>query len=234
MTSTAFSFRASGMLRLSLATLSLLALQPALAKQDDRNQPMVVEHADKFDGFNAPNTISTITGNVLITQGTMKVTGDLAKIYVDADTQVSRVVVTANNGKLAHIEQLDDNNNLMTGDADQLDYDNINQIAVLTGHAVVHQQGRGEAHGDKLTYNTQTSYITGDSNGNGLVHMVFLPKPKPVKPGATAPATPAAAKPVQGVTLPTAKPASSSSSAQTPTSAPAAASTAPTAPQRQP
>lgn len=195
---------------------------------------MVVEHADKFDGFNAPNTISTITGNVLITQGTMKVTGDLAKIYVDADTQVSRVVVTANNGKLAHIEQLDDNNNLMTGDADQLDYDNINQIAVLTGHAVVHQQGRGEAHGDKLTYNTQTSYITGDSNGNGLVHMVFLPKPKPVKPGAPAPAAPAAAKPAQGVTLPTAKPASSSSSAQTPTSAPAAASTAPTAPQRQP
>jgi len=229
MTSTAFSFRASGMLQLSLATLSLLVLQPALAKQDDRNQPMVVQHADSFDGFNAPNTISTIKGNILLTQGTMKVTGDLAKMYFDADQQVSRIVVTADKGKLAHIEQLDDNNNLMTGDADQLDYDNINGIAVLTGNAVVHQQGRGEAHGDKLTYNTQTSYITGDSNGDGRVHMVFLPKPKPVKPGTPAPA-PTGAKPVQGLTLPTAKPAPS----QTPTSTPATASSAPTAPQRQP
>jgi lipopolysaccharide export system protein LptA len=214
------------MLRLSLAALSLLVLQPALAKQDDRNQPMVVEHADSFNGFNAPNSVSTLTGHVLMTQGTMKVTGDLAKIYFDADQQVSRVVVTVDKGKLAHIEQLDDNNNLMTGDADKLDYDNINGIAVLTGNAVVHQQNHGEAHGDKLTYNTNTDYMTGDSNGGGIVHMIFLPKPKTpaaAKPGAPAPA-PANA---QHATPPaTAKPASASSTPTPPTAAPAHASSA--------
>lgn len=188
---------------------------------------MVVQHADSFDGFNAPNSISTLKGNILITQGTMKVTGDLAKIYFDADQQVSHVVVTMKPGRLAHIEELDDNNNLMTGDADRLDYDNINGIAVLTGHAVVHQQGRGEAHGDKLTYNTQTSYITGDSNGDGQVHLIFLPKPKPAKgapakPGAPAPATaPNAAKPPGAAAAPTdsTKPAASTSSPTPPTPA---------------
>lgn len=146
-----------------------------------------------MDGFNAPNTITTLTGNVIATQGTMKLTGDVAKLYLDGDTQVSRAVVT---GKPAHIEQIDDAGNLMQGDAAQLDYDNINGIAVLTGNAVVRQQGRGEFHGDKLTYNTQTALITGQAGGDGLVHGTILPKQKPAAPGAPAatppkPATPA-------------------------------------------
>ncbi|WP_343124657.1 lipopolysaccharide transport periplasmic protein LptA [Rhodanobacter sp. C05] len=192
-----------------------------MAKQDDRNQPMNVVHADSFDGFNAPNSITTLTGHVLITQGTMKVTGDLAKIHVDGDQQVSRIVVT---GKPAHIEQLDDSGNLMTGDALTLDYDNINGIAVLITDAVVHQQGRGEAHGDKLTYNTQTAYITGESNGDGRVHMTFLPKPHPVTP-----AKPASTQPVAAPSA--AKPASASSAAK-PASTPASSSS--TSSQRQP
>lgn len=170
-------------LPLALLGLGLLILQPALAKQDDRNQPMNFS-SKSMDGFNAPNTVTTLTGNVVATQGTMKLTGALAKLYLDADTQVARAVVT---GSPAHIEQLDDNNNLMQGDAAQLDYDNINGIAVLTGNAVVRQQGRGEFHGDKLTYNTNTSLITGEAGGDGLVHGVILPKPKPGAPAATPP-----------------------------------------------
>ncbi|MEO8777099.1 MAG: lipopolysaccharide transport periplasmic protein LptA [Rhodanobacter sp.] len=159
----------------------------AVARKSDRQQPMSFA-AKHTDAYNAPNTVTTLTGNVKITQGSLLLTGDLARIYLDADSAISRVVVT---GKPAHIQQLDDNGNLMTGNAAQLDYDNIHEIAVLTGQASVKQQGRGEFHGDKLTYNTQTSQITGDSGGDGLVHGVFLPKPKPVS--ASTPASPPAA-----------------------------------------
>jgi lipopolysaccharide export system protein LptA len=190
------------MLRLSLVALSFLVLSPAFAKKDDRSQPMNVEHADSFSGFNAPNSVTTLTGHVVMSQGTMKVTGDLAKLYFDADQNISRIVVT---GKPAHIQQLDDSGNLMTGDALTLDYDNIKGIAVLLTNAVVHQKGRGEAHGDKLTYNTQTSEMSGDSGGDGSVHMTFLPKPKPA---TSEPASqPAATAPAQG------KPASAQSTA---------------------
>jgi lipopolysaccharide export system protein LptA len=164
-----------------------------MAKKEDRQQPMNVVHADSFSGFHTPNGITTLTGHVVITQGTMKVTGDLAKIFFDADENISRIQVT---GKPAHIQQLDDAGNLMTGDALTLDYDNIHGIAVLTTNAVVHQQGRGEAHGDKLTYNTQTSEMTGSSGSDGMVHMTFLPKVKPAAPGA--PAKPAAAASAPG------------------------------------
>ncbi len=181
---------------LGLLLLSLLALQPAIARQDDRQKPMDL-HATSTDGYNMPNTVTTLTGNVVAVQGTLKMTGDKALLNIDGDTQISHIHVIAAPGKLAHIEQIDDAGNLMTGDADTLDYDNINGIAVLTGHAVVHQQGRGESHGDKLTYNTQTQQMTGTSGSDGQVHMVILPKPQTpatgAKPAAAPPATPAPA-----------------------------------------
>ena len=192
MTATARSRRASASRRFAAGLLvaCALAMLPALAvaKKSDRQQPMSFA-AKHTDAYNAPNTVTTLSGNVKITQGSLLLTGDLAKIYLDANSAISRVVIT---GKPAHIQQLDDNGNLMTGHAAQLDYDNIHQIAVLTGQASVKQQGRGEFHGDKLTYNTTTSQITGDSGGDGLVHGVFLPKPKPAD-GPTPTSKPAAA-----------------------------------------
>ncbi len=157
-----------------LLSIALLPLH-AIAKKADRQQIMNYT-AKTTNAYNAPNTVTTLTGNVKMTQGTLLITGDVAKIYMDGDQQMSHIVVT---GNPAHIQQLDENNNLMTGDARQLDYDNVNQIAALTGNAVVHQQCRGEFHGDKLTYNTVTSLVTGESGGDGQVHGVIMPKGAP-------------------------------------------------------
>lgn len=163
-------------------------------------------HATSTDGFNLPNTTTTLTGNVVAVQGTLKMTGAKALLTIDGDTQISHIHVTSDKGKLAHIEQIDDAGNLMTGDADTLDYDNINGIAVLTGHAVVHQQGRGESHGDKLTYNTQTQQMTGTSGSDGQVHMVILPKPQPAGAKPAAPANaPKTAAPASASTAPSTK-----------------------------
>ncbi|HEX5305726.1 MAG TPA: lipopolysaccharide transport periplasmic protein LptA [Dyella sp.] len=176
--------RASASARWLLVACGLLALSPAIAKQGDRDQPMKID-AKYFDGFQKPNTVSTLKGSVVIEQGTLKATGALAKVYFDADSQISRIVLS---GNPAHIEQLDDNGNRMLGNAATIDYNNIKGIAVLTGDALVKQQGRGEAHGDKLTYDTTTSQMTGESGGNGTVHMVFLPKKQAAAPAPSAPA----------------------------------------------
>ncbi|XRD84774.1 lipopolysaccharide transport periplasmic protein LptA [Dyella acidisoli] len=205
MTCTVSCIRARKMLRLSLLATGLLLLQPAMARQDDRNQPIHVVHADSFDGYNQPNTISTFKGSVLINQGTMKLIGDIAKIYTaKEDTSVDHIVVTGTPQKRPHIEQIDDNGNLMTGDADQLYYDNVNGVAILTGTAYVHQQNKGDARGAKLTYNTQTGYMVGESGGAGQVTMTFLPKQKPLPPPKHgAPATPPApAKPAPSPSAP--------------------------------
>lgn len=211
MTPTARSRRASASRKFAIGLLSaaLLSLLPALAlaKKSDRDLPMNYV-AKTTNAFNAPNTITTLTGNVKITQGTLLVTGDVAKLYLDADTQIARIVVT---GNPAHIQELDENNELVQGDGQTLNYDNDNQIAVLTTNAWVKQQGRGEFHGDKLTYNSNTQLITGVAGADGLVHGVILPKPKP----AAAAAPPHPAKPAAD------KPASASSASTTPATAPA-------------
>ena len=152
---------------------------------------MNVENAQRFDGKYAPNSTATLYGNVVITQGTMKVTGAKAIVHFDADQNVDHLVVT---GSPAHIQQLDDSGNLMSGDAAKLDYDNVSGVAVLSGNASIQQKGRGDAHGDTLTYNTETSEMTGVSGSDGRVHMTFLPKPASAQPApatsAPAPATP--------------------------------------------
>jgi lipopolysaccharide export system protein LptA len=183
--------------------LGLLALSPAFAKQSDRDQPMQVD-AKHFDGFQKPNTVSTLTGSVVIRQGSLKATGAEAKVHFDSESQIDRVVIT---GSPAHLEQLDDNGNLMQGQAATIDYHADKDYAVLSGNAVVKQKGRGEARGDTLTYNTQTSQMTGESNGDGMVHMTFQPKAR----AATTPADkPAAAAPAPASTV---APASAQSSA---------------------
>ncbi|MFI4958843.1 MAG: lipopolysaccharide transport periplasmic protein LptA [Lysobacterales bacterium] len=187
--STARSCQPSRVVKLALLGLGLATLQPALARQDDRQQPAHIT-AKSFDATQQANGIIHYKGNVLLTQGTLKATGALATVYLDADNSVTRVVITGNQ---AHIEQLDDNGNLMQGNAATLDYDNVKQVAVLTGNATVSQKGRGSAKGDQLTYNTQTSQMTGESKGDGLVQMTFLPTPKtgatPPKAAAPAPST---------------------------------------------
>jgi lipopolysaccharide export system protein LptA len=183
--------------------LGLLALSPAFAKQSDRDQPMQVD-AKHFDGFQKPNTVSTLTGSVVIRQGSLKATGAEAKVHFDGESQIDRVVIT---GNPAHLEQLDDNGNLMQGEAATIDYHAAKDYAVLSGNAVVKQKGRGEARGDTLTYNTQTSQMTGESNGDGMVHMTFQPKAKAAaspadKPAAPAPASTAAPAPAQSSATP--------------------------------
>jgi lipopolysaccharide export system protein LptA len=183
--------------------LGLLALSPAFAKQSDREQPMQVD-AKHFEGFQKPNTISTLTGNVVIRQGSLKATGAEAKVHFDGESQIDRVVIT---GSPAHLEQLDDNGNLMQGEAANIDYHAAKDYAVLSGNAVVKQKGRGEARGDTLTYNTQTSQMTGESNGDGMVHMTFQPKAKAAashsdKPAAPAPTSTVAPAPAQSSATP--------------------------------
>jgi lipopolysaccharide export system protein LptA len=169
--------------------LWLLPLSPAFARQSDRDQPMQVD-AKHFEGFQKPNTTSTLTGSVVIRQGSLKATGAQAKVHFDGESQIDRVVIT---GSPAHLEQLDDNGNLMQGQAATIDYHADKDYAVLSGNAVVKQKGRGEARGDTLTYNTKTSQMTGESNGDGMVHMTFQPKARSAATPSNTPAEPASA-----------------------------------------
>ena len=177
--------RVSANALLALLGVALAAASPVMAKQSDRNEPADI-HSKTFDGSQQTNGKVIWTGNVIITQGTLKITGNKATGYLDSDNNLIRVVV---DGSPATIHQLDDDNQPMDGKATNIDYKIDQDFAVLTGNAEVHQPVKGSAEGDKLTYNTKDSTMTGESNGSVPVHMTFQPKNKTP---AAAPATPAA------------------------------------------
>lgn len=80
----------------------------------------------------------------------------------------------------------------MHGRASNIDYNNETSVAILTGNAHVDQPNKGTSDGDKITYNTNDSTMTGESNGPATVHMTFQPKNQQGAAPAAKPAAPAA------------------------------------------
>jgi lipopolysaccharide export system protein LptA len=219
MTSTARSCQKSARRRLLLALgLSCtLAATGASARQSDRNEPINAQGVS-VDATQGTNGLVIYKGKVVMTQGTLKVTGDIAHIYLDSDNQVVRAVV---DGKPATFHEIDDNCNNVDGHALNIDYVVEQNVVTLTTNAWVKQQGRGESNGDKLVYHTDTSNMTGQSGDTNLVTMQFLPKPK----GADGKPAPVRPQSVPNCT-PTPKPAPKAPAAGKLANAPATASTA--------
>lgn len=183
-------------LRILLVIALALACAGAWAKKADRQQPMDV-HADHLDGNLADDGVSVLTGNVVMTQGTLEIRSDKA-VITRSNGDMSRAVLT---GNPVHMKQLDENNEPMYATSQQLDYDLLKNIAVLTGDALVNQPSRGQMRGQRIVYDVDNGKVTSGNDGS-RVSMHILPKNKP----GQAPAPKAEAPPPD---LPDASPASS-------------------------
>lgn len=158
----------------------------AQAKQTDKNQPINI-NASAFAGSQDSGKI-TFSGSVTMDQGTFHADGAQATGYTDPDdtSQWQRVVLT---GNPAHFRQTQDNGTLVHGQAATIDYKVSENTVILSGNASVVQQGRGEFHGERLTYNTDTGEIQGTPAAGGRVHITLQPRSKPAPAnGKPAPA----------------------------------------------
>src|SRR6185312_6275507 len=206
---------------LALLVAAFCACGVAQAKQSDKDQPINI-NASSFAGSQDSGKI-VFTGSVTMDQGTFHADGAQATGYTDPDdtSQWQRVVLT---GNPAHFQQTQDSGTLVHGQAQTIDYKVSENTVILTGNAVVVQQGRGEFHGNQLVYNTDTGEIQGTPSSGGRVHITLQPRSKP----APASANPAGAS-APATSAPVSAPASASRSpapAPAPAAAPASASTA--------
>ena len=198
--------------RIDLSVLliaALVACGVAQAKQTDKNQPINI-NASAFAGSQDSGKI-TFTGSVQMDQGTFRADGAQASGYTDPNdtSQWQRVVLT---GSPAHFRQTQDNGTLVHGQAATIDYKVSENTVILTGEASVVQQGRGEFHGDRLVYNTDSGEIRGTPAAGGRVHITLQPRSKPAPAGAQ-PAPASTAAPAGSI-----PPAASTSAAPTPAS----------------
>jgi len=200
----------------ALTTLILSLHVPlAFALKSDNDQPMDVAAAtSRIEADKQVSSKKTIYlhGNVQMVQGTIRAHSDDATIHMDKDdaattkaaapaknvgsekSRAQRVIMT---GKLAHIEQMQDNDGgLMTGDAEKLDYKVNDHLVEMTGNVTVVQQKQGTFHGEHMIYNTLTGeMVSGDESSTSRIHITLPGKETTPDSKATDPTKPATTPP---------------------------------------
>lgn len=154
---------------LALAMAFGLLAQPALAERADRDKPMVLE-ADNAS-YDDVKQIYTLTGNVVLTKGTMILKSDAAELRTDPEGY-QFAVATSKPGKQAYIRQKREGvDEYIDGWGDRIEYDGKQEFSKLIGNArMARLQGAkqvDEIRGAVLTYDSRKELYTAAGGGSG-------------------------------------------------------------------
>ncbi|MBF6990588.1 MULTISPECIES: lipopolysaccharide transport periplasmic protein LptA [Cupriavidus] len=174
--------------------IGLLLAQPALAERADRDKPMVLE-ADNAS-YDDVKQIYTLTGNVVLTKGTMILKSDAAELRTDPEGY-QFAVATAKAGKQAYIRQKREGvDEYIDGWGDRIEYDGKQELSKLIGNArMARLQGAkmlDEIRGAVLTYDSRKEFYTAAggsdntsaANPSGRVRAVLSPRQNPNAQGS--------------------------------------------------
>lgn len=170
----------------------LLWTSACYAERADRDKPLQLESDQVL--INDATKISTFTGNVRLTQGTLLITGDKIIVTQDKDGFKHGTIY----GNTASFRQKRDGvDEYLEGQSERIEYDARAEVIEFNVQARV-KRGLDEVRGERITYHIKTEIFQVDSgvdSGSPIatdkapkrVRAVLQPKPKQ---GATAP-TPA-------------------------------------------
>lgn len=170
-------------LPLLLSLSAALGSVSAWALPSDREQPIRIQ-ADSAE-LDDKQGVAVYRGDVVITQGTMKVTGDTVTITQNAQGDVE---VFTSVGKPAYYEQLPSTDKqIVKAYGLTIQYFMANERVVLIDQAKVIQEGN-TFEGEKIVYDTQRQIVNaGRATGTNVtaprprIDMVIQPKNKPAE-----------------------------------------------------
>jgi lipopolysaccharide export system protein LptA len=147
-----------------LAFVALLGVAPSSAQAlaTDREQPIVIEAA----AAEADNRkrVTVYRGDVVITQGTLRITGDTVWIYYDDANTITKAISV---GKPAKFRQLPDGKeNYMTADAERMEYLADQDLILLLGNAR-YGEGKDEITAPRIIYDSRRGRIRAGANPDG-------------------------------------------------------------------
>ena len=148
-------------MKTSLALFALLCcVQQALAENADRNKPINLD-ADQVTVDDGRH-ISTFTGNVRLSQGTLLITGD--KIIVEQTVDGFKKMTAF--GQTADFRQKQEGlDSYVEGHGERIEYDSARELVDIYGQASI-KRGQDEVQGKHITYNigTEIFKVEGDSS----------------------------------------------------------------------
>ena len=168
-------------LPLILSLGAALGSAAAWALPSDREQPIRIQ-ADSAE-LDDKQGVAVYRGDVIITQGTLKITGDTVTITQTASGDID---VFTSVGKPAYYEQKPaEDKEIVKAYGLTIQYFSSNERIVLIDQAKVIQEGN-TFEGEKIVYDTQRQIVNaGRATGTNLsvprprIDMVIQPKNKP-------------------------------------------------------
>ncbi|HYQ37467.1 MAG TPA: lipopolysaccharide transport periplasmic protein LptA [Pseudomonas sp.] len=149
---------------------SLLATVPAWALPSDREQPIRVQ-ADTAELDDAKH-VAVYRGGVVVTQGTLKITGDTVTVTQDKNGEIETFTSV---GKPAYYEQKPaPDKPLVKAYGLTIQYFAANERIVLIDQAKVIQDGN-TFEGEKIVYDTQRQIVNA---GRATGSTVTAPRPR--------------------------------------------------------
>ena len=142
--------------------LALFLGRGALALSTDREKPINIE-ADRAEADHV-RRVTTYYGDVIITQGTLKITGDTVTIEYDESNRLTKLV---SEGAPARFRQLPDGKpdqpaNYQAAEASRMEYYAGDDVIVLLGKAV-YGQGGDRVAADRIVYDSINSRLKAGS-----------------------------------------------------------------------
>lgn len=159
-------------LSLSLVLVSTLVMTSfsTWALTGDTNQPIHIESDQQ--SLDMDGNVVTFTGNVVATQGTIKINADKVVVTRPGGKQGQEVIDAY--GKPATFYQMQDNGKPVTGKASQLNYQLAKDFVTLTGNAYLEQLD-SNVKGDKITYLVKEQKMQAFSDKGKRVTTVLVP-----------------------------------------------------------
>jgi lipopolysaccharide export system protein LptA len=176
-------FRQSFRGLLLLACLSGAML--AHAERNDRNLPIQFS-ADKSEAINYETKVATLSGNVIITQGTMSIHADRVVLRQNPDNTLS---ASAYGKPVSFRQKSDSSDEYVEGYALRAEYDGPKEVLELFDQALL-KQGVDEIRSNYIYYNSATETFRAEGRPDSTlpqgstppsgerVHGTFQPKGK--------------------------------------------------------
>jgi lipopolysaccharide export system protein LptA len=157
-------------LNLLLAGTLFAAALPAFAVTGDTDKPIHIESDQQ--SLDMEGNVVTFTGNVVVTQGTIKVNADKVVVTRPGGEKGKEVVEAY--GKPATFYQMQDNGKPVKGHGSKMRYELQNDYVILTGNAYLEQLD-SNIKGDKITYLVKEQKMQASSEKGKRVTTVLVP-----------------------------------------------------------
>jgi len=142
--------------------LALLCSTPSFGLSTDKNQDLEIE-SDSAQLDDTKN-ISIYTGNVVVVQGSMRITGKKMTIYYTEDNKLEKIIME---GQPSTFRQMPDNSTAYDeAEALVMEYYELNNLIVLKQNAKV-KQGDRRLIADHVEYDTTLSQVRANSSNTG-------------------------------------------------------------------